>query len=140
MFVFFAFKGGGVIKHHILNANLMRNGYSLAAAAATFGFLNFFWFCLGADFSVFINTGQEFDGSDSGASPDEAVSWGKIKIDAESVKVEFALSRSIVVSSDFVLVQVSGDASLLFPLLVSQTFAKTARPIDDGKKKSAHSV
>jgi len=25
----------------------------------------------------FINTGQEFDGSDSGARPDEAVSWGK---------------------------------------------------------------
>ena len=40
--------GGGVVKHHTCNANLMRNG---------------------ADFSVFINTGQEFDGSDSGASP-----------------------------------------------------------------------
>ena len=39
----------------------------------------------GAEFSVFINTGQEFDGSDSGASPDEAVSWGKIKIDAEEL-------------------------------------------------------
>jgi deoxyhypusine synthase len=36
----------GVIKHHVLNANLMRNG---------------------SDFSVFINTGQEFDGSDTGA-------------------------------------------------------------------------
>ena len=51
--------GGGVVKHHICNANLMRNG---------------------ADFSVFINTGQEFDGSDSGARPDEAISWGKIKV------------------------------------------------------------
>ncbi len=30
--------GGGVIKHHICNANLMRNG---------------------ADFAVFVNTGQE---------------------------------------------------------------------------------
>ena len=38
--------GGGLIKHHICNANLMRNG---------------------ANWSVFINTGQEFDGSDSGA-------------------------------------------------------------------------
>eukprot|EP00587_Corethron_hystrix_P009254 CAMPEP_0113311414 /NCGR_PEP_ID=MMETSP0010_2-20120614/8659_1 /TAXON_ID=216773 ORGANISM="Corethron hystrix, Strain 308" /NCGR_SAMPLE_ID=MMETSP0010_2 /ASSEMBLY_ACC=CAM_ASM_000155 /LENGTH=370 /DNA_ID=CAMNT_0000167045 /DNA_START=190 /DNA_END=1299 /DNA_ORIENTATION=+ /assembly_acc=CAM_ASM_000155 len=46
--------GGGLIKHHTCNANLMRNG---------------------ADFSVFINTGQEFDGSDSGARPDEAISW-----------------------------------------------------------------
>ena len=58
--------GGGIIKHHICNANLMRNG---------------------ADFSVFINTASEFDGSDSGARPDEAVSWGKIKKEATPVKV-----------------------------------------------------
>uniref|UniRef100_A0A023F8D9 deoxyhypusine synthase n=1 Tax=Triatoma infestans TaxID=30076 RepID=A0A023F8D9_TRIIF len=58
--------GGGVVKHHICNANLMRNG---------------------ADFSVFINTSSEFDGSDSGARPDEAVSWGKIKKTASPVKV-----------------------------------------------------
>ena len=38
--------GGGLIKHHICNANLMRNG---------------------ADFSLFVNTASEFDGSDSGA-------------------------------------------------------------------------
>lgn len=50
--------GGGVIKHHICNANLMRNG---------------------SDYAVYVNTAQEFDGSDSGARPDEAVSWGKIK-------------------------------------------------------------
>uniref|UniRef100_A0A0K0DHU0 deoxyhypusine synthase n=1 Tax=Angiostrongylus cantonensis TaxID=6313 RepID=A0A0K0DHU0_ANGCA len=49
--------GGGVVKHHINNANLMRNG---------------------SDFTVYINTGMEFDGSDSGAEPDEAVSWGKV--------------------------------------------------------------
>mmetsp|Transcript_4531 Transcript_4531/g.11202 ORF Transcript_4531/g.11202 Transcript_4531/m.11202 type:complete len:234 (+) Transcript_4531:188-889(+) len=76
--------GGGVTKHHICNANLMRNG---------------------ADFSVFINTGNDFDGSDSGARPDEAISWGKIRIDATPVKVY-------------------GDASLIFPLLVAETFAK----------------
>jgi len=76
--------GGGVVKHHTCNANLMRNG---------------------ADFSVFVNTGQEFDGSDSGASPDEAVSWGKIKVEAAPVKV-------------------SADATLVFPLLVTQTFLK----------------
>lgn len=58
--------GGGLVKHHTCNANLMRNG---------------------ADFSVYVNTGQEFDGSDSGASPDEAISWGKIKITAIPVKV-----------------------------------------------------
>lgn len=58
--------GGGVVKHHIANANLMRNG---------------------ADYAVYINTAQEFDGSDSGARPDEAVSWGKIRVDAQPVKV-----------------------------------------------------
>ena len=41
----------------------------------------------GADYAVFVNTAQEFDGSDSGARPDEAVSWGKIKVDARPVKV-----------------------------------------------------
>ena len=58
--------GGGIIKHHIANACLMRNG---------------------AESAVYINTAQEFDGSDAGARPDEAVSWGKIKIGADSVKV-----------------------------------------------------
>jgi deoxyhypusine synthase len=78
--------GGGVPKHHICNANLMRNG---------------------ADYAVYINTAQEYDGSDSGARPDEAVSWGKIRADATPVKVH-------------------GDASIIFPLLVSQTFVKEA--------------
>ena len=59
----------------------------------------------GADYSVYINTGQEFDGSDSGARPDEAVSWGKIRTTAKPVKVY-------------------GDATILFPLLVAETFAK----------------
>lgn len=44
----------------------------------------------GADYAVYINTAQEFDGSDSGARPDEAVSWGKIRVDAQPVKVEAA--------------------------------------------------
>ncbi|PNH06092.1 Deoxyhypusine synthase, partial [Tetrabaena socialis] len=82
--------GGGVPKHHIANANLMRNG---------------------ADFAVYLNTAQEFDGSDSGARPDEAVSWGKIRMDAKPVKV-------------------SGDATILFPLLISQTFARYWQPVD----------
>lgn len=60
--------GGGVVKHHIANANLMRNG---------------------AEYAVYINTAQEFDGSDAGARPDEAISWGKIKVNAEYVKVSY---------------------------------------------------
>lgn len=42
----------------------------------------------GADYAVFVNTAQEFDGSDAGASPDEAVSWGKIRSTARPVKVQ----------------------------------------------------
>lgn len=75
--------GGGLIKHHICNACLMRNG---------------------ADWAVYINTGQEFDGSDAGARPDEAVSWGKIRADAKSVKVY-------------------ADVSVVWPLIVAATFA-----------------
>ncbi|KAI3845195.1 hypothetical protein MKX03_024853 [Papaver bracteatum] len=75
--------GGGIPKHHICNANMMRNG---------------------ADYAVFINTAQEFDGSDSGARPDEAVSWGKIRGSAKTVKVHC-------------------DATIAFPLLVAETFA-----------------
>lgn len=59
----------------------------------------------GADFSVFLNTASEFDGSDSGARPDEAVSWGKIRKDASPVKIY-------------------AEATLILPLLVGQTFAK----------------
>lgn len=47
----------------------------------------------GADFAVFVNTASEFDGSDSGARPDEAVSWGKIKKTASPVKVSTLRSR-----------------------------------------------
>ncbi|OCF58639.1 deoxyhypusine synthase [Kwoniella mangroviensis CBS 10435] len=88
--------GGGVCKHQIANAMLFRNG---------------------ADYAVYINTGQEYDGSDSGARPDEAVSWGKIRAGAESVKVY-------------------ADATLVFPLVVATTFGKAhweARS-QDGKK------
>lgn len=58
--------GAGLIKHHIANACMMRNG---------------------ADEAVYINTSQEFDGSDAGAPPEEVVSWGKIKDGADKVKV-----------------------------------------------------
>ena len=74
--------GSGVVKHHILNANMFRNG---------------------CDYSVYINNSQEFDGSDAGARPDEAVSWGKILPEARSVKV-------------------FGDATILFPLIVAKSF------------------
>jgi deoxyhypusine synthase len=74
--------GGGLVKHHILNANLMRNG---------------------ADHAVLVNTAGEFDGSDAGARPDEAVSWGKLRPEAPAVKV-------------------CCDATLAFPLLMAAAF------------------
>merc|ERR1712129_544953 len=85
--------GGGLIKHHICNANLMRNG---------------------ADFSLFVNTANEFDGSDSGARPDEAISWGKIWREAKPVKIY-------------------GETSMIFPLLVAETFARHHHKLDEKK-------
>ncbi len=79
--------GSGIVKHSILNANMLRNG---------------------ADYAVYINTAQEYDGSDSGALPEEAVSWGKILPRAKSVKV-------------------FGDATILFPILVAESFASNKK-------------
>eukprot|EP00899_Mesostigma_viride_P015673 jgi/Mesvir1/24106/Mv10828-RA.1 len=90
--------GGGLPKHHICNANMMRNG---------------------ADFAVFVSTASEFDGSDSGARPDEAVSWGKIRMTANPVKVY-------------------ADATLVFPLLVAQTFAKVVEQRHKQERGSMH--
>lgn len=76
--------GEGIVKHHICITNMFRNG---------------------ADYAVYINTAPEYDGSDSGALPEEAVSWGKILPDAKRIKVY-------------------SEASLVFPLIVARTFAK----------------
>lgn len=76
--------GSGVVKHHILNANMFRNG---------------------ADYAVYINEAQEHNASDAGALPEEAISWGKLLPEAKTVKVY-------------------GDATILFPLLVAESFAR----------------
>jgi deoxyhypusine synthase len=76
--------GSSLVKHCILNANMLRNG---------------------CDYAVYINNAQEFDGSDAGARPEEAISWGKIAPEANSVKV-------------------FGDATIIFPLIVAKTFAR----------------
>jgi deoxyhypusine synthase len=83
--------GGGLPKHFALNANILREG---------------------ADYAVFINTAQEFDGSDSGAKIAEAQTWNKIKLTALHTKI-FA------------------DATTVFPLIVAATFKKEF----DNKKK-----
>ena len=71
--------GGGISKHFALNANIFRQGF---------------------DYVVYINTAEEYDGSDSGARVDEAISWGKVKAIAPSVKIHC-------------------DATIAFPLLVA---------------------
>ena len=58
--------GGGIAKHHIIGANILRNGL---------------------DFAVYVCTAEEFDGSLSGAQTREAKSWGKLKEKANSVNV-----------------------------------------------------
>ena len=93
--------GGGLVKHHIANACLMRNG---------------------ADSAVYINTAQEFDGSDAGARPDEAVSWGKIRIGGDSVKVRHVNAPYFY---NELTKQVYAEATVVFPLIVAATFAKT---------------
>ena len=74
--------GGGISKHHVIWWNQYRGGL---------------------DSAVGITTAPEHDGSLSGARLREAVSWGKIRPDAQHVTVE-------------------GDASVLLPLLGADLF------------------
>jgi deoxyhypusine synthase len=76
--------GGGFVKHHSCNANLFREG---------------------ADYVVYISTDTEEGGSDSGARPDEATSWGKIR-SKEGTR----------------MIKVYADATLAFPLIVAGAF------------------
>ncbi len=77
--------GGGISKHFALNANIFKEGF---------------------DYVVYINTAQEYDGSDSGARVEEAITWGKVKTNAPHVKVHC-------------------DATIAFPLLVAGAFMVT---------------
>jgi len=59
----------------------------------------------GADYAVYITTSHEISGSMSGAPTREAKSWGKIKDDSDAVTVH-------------------GDATILFPLIMSHALEK----------------
>lgn len=50
--------GGGISKHHVIGANIVREGL---------------------DYAVYVSTASEYDGSLSGAQTKEAKSWGKIQ-------------------------------------------------------------
>jgi deoxyhypusine synthase len=74
--------GGSIPKHAIMNAFMLRDG---------------------GDYAVYINTGYEGEGSNAGANPEEAKSWGKALPDENNVKVW-------------------GEASIIFPILVAAAF------------------
>lgn len=71
--------GGGISKHHAIWWSQFRNGL---------------------DYTVYITTAVEYDGSLSGARPREAISWGKIKPEA---------SKAVVY----------GDATIILPIVVA---------------------
>jgi len=71
--------GGGISKHHVIWWNQFRGGL---------------------DHAIYLTTAQEFDGSLSGAQVREAISWGKVKEEADNVTVE-------------------GDATISLPIIVA---------------------
>jgi deoxyhypusine synthase len=74
--------GGSTPKHFIMNACIPREG---------------------ADYTIYINTGYEGEGSNAGANPEEAKSWGKASPGQNTVKVW-------------------GEASIIFPILIAAAF------------------
>ncbi|MDO8553567.1 MAG: deoxyhypusine synthase [Candidatus Micrarchaeota archaeon] len=70
--------GGGISKHHAIAVNILRGGL---------------------DYAVYVTTSSPWDGSLSGARTQEAVSWGKIKEEANYITVDC-------------------DATIAFPLIV----------------------
>ena len=74
--------GGGVAKHHAILANIINGG---------------------ADYAVYITTAHQHSGSLSGATTQEAKSWGKIKSEGDAVTVH-------------------GDVSLVLPLVMTRVF------------------
>lgn len=76
--------GGGIAKHFLLNSSIFREGF---------------------EYSIYITTAAEYDGSDSGGNQEEAISWDKIKANA-------------------IRVRIVADATVIFPLLVAGAIAE----------------
>ncbi len=74
--------GGGISKHHTIWWNQFRGGL---------------------DYAVYITTAPEWDGSLSGARIREAISWGKVREDAEFITIE-------------------GDATVILPIMIASLF------------------
>ncbi|MFP3163232.1 MAG: deoxyhypusine synthase [Acidianus hospitalis] len=71
--------GGGISKHHTIWWNQFKDGL---------------------DYTVYLTTAQEYDGSLSGAKPREAISWNKIREHSENVVIY-------------------GDSTIILPILAS---------------------
>jgi deoxyhypusine synthase len=76
--------GGSVPKHFIMNACMTREG---------------------ADYTIYLNTGYEGEGSNAGANPNEAKSWGKASANENNVKVwgEATITFPIIIAAGFKL-------------------------------------
>jgi len=74
--------GGGLPKHHAINANIFRGG---------------------AEFAVYISTGTELDGSLAGARPEEAITWGKLKQTSRTafVNADATIAFPLLVAGSF---------------------------------------
>lgn len=79
--------GGGISKHHTLWWNQFKDGL---------------------DYAVYVSTAVEWDGSLSGARPREAISWSKIKEEADHLMIE-------------------GDATVLLPIMVSALLTRISK-------------
>lgn len=76
--------GGGTVKHHVMNAAKHHGGL---------------------DYTIVINTAENFDCSESGAVLEDQISRGKLKGDSEFVKV-------------------TGEVSIIAPIQLAETFGK----------------
>lgn len=85
--------GGGISKHHTIWWNQFKNGL---------------------DYAIYISTAVEWDGSLSGARPREAVSWSKIREDADYIMIE-------------------GDASIILPIMTSALLTRIGKNIEGSK-------
>ena len=72
--------GGGIAKHHTIGVNILKEGL---------------------DYAVYVTTSSAWDGSLSGATPNEAKSWSKIKEKGTTATVY-------------------GDATIIFPLIMAK--------------------
>jgi len=81
--------GGGISKHHVILTTLINGG---------------------ADYALYMTTASPRSGSLSGATTDEAKSWGKIKDEADAVTVV-------------------GDVSITFPLAMISAMEELAKDV-----------